>query len=202
MDQLIKERYNDIILQEAMQRYGIGKNQMHSLDAFESFIYAFERDSRAYILRIAHSSRRSEFLILGEVDWINYLAEGGVSVAKAIPSEADKFVEVIEDRRDGAFLVTAFVKARGQAPWDLWTPKLYESYGELIGRIHCLSKSYRPSQAAWRRPDWDNDLSAFVGRYLPESESLAKKKYSAFMMHPQQKPSILRRSGTTCRWIL
>ncbi len=183
MDQLIKDRYNDTILQEAMRRYGIAKDRIHSMDAFESFIYEFEHDSRAYILRIAHNSRRSESLILGEVDWINYLAEGGVSVAKAVPSESGKLVEAIEDQRGGVFLVTAFVKAQGQAPWDLWTPKLYESYGEIIGRIHTLSKSYQPSQAAWKRPDWDNDLFAFVDRYLPESESLAREKYEDVCSH-------------------
>ena len=31
------------------------------------------------------------------------MADGGVSVAKAIPSEAGKHVEVIEDRKDGPF---------------------------------------------------------------------------------------------------
>jgi Ser/Thr protein kinase RdoA (MazF antagonist) len=183
MDQLIKDRYNDTILQEAMRRYGITNDQIHPLDAFESFIYEFERDSHAYVLRISHSFRRSESLVLGEVDWINYLAEGGVSVAKAIPSESGKLVEVIEDQRGGAFLVTAFVKARGQAPWDLWTPKLYKSYGEMIGQIHTLSKSYQPNQAAWKRPDWNNDLFEFVERYLPESESIAKKKYRDICSH-------------------
>ena len=183
MDQLIKDRYNDTILQEAMRRYGITNNQIHSLDAFESFIYEFERDSHAYILRIGHSFRRSESLILGEVDWINYLAEGGVSVAKAIPSESGKLVEVIEDQWGGTFLVTAFVKAQGQAPWDLWTPKLYESYGEMIGRIHTLSKNYQPNQVAWKRPDWNHDLFEFVERYLPESESIAKKKYKDICNH-------------------
>lgn len=183
MDQLIKDRYNGSILQEAMRRYGITNDQIHPLDAFESFIYEFERDSHAYILRISHSFRRSESLVLGEVDWINYLAEGGVSVAKAIPSESGKLVEVIEDQWGGAFLVTAFVKARGQAPWDLWTPKLYKSYGEMIGQIHTLSKSYQPNQAAWKRPDWNNDLFEFVERYLPESESIAKKKYRDICSH-------------------
>lgn len=183
MDQLIKDRYNDTILQEAMRRYGITNDQIHPLDAFESFIYEFERDSHAYILRISHSFRRSESLVLGEVDWINYLAESSVSVAKAIPSESGKLVEVIEDQWGGAFLVTAFVKARGQAPWDLWTPKLYKSYGEMIGQIHTLSKSYQPHQAAWKRPDWNNDLFEFVERYLPESESIAKKKYRDICSH-------------------
>ncbi|MGE5378108.1 MAG: phosphotransferase enzyme family protein, partial [Bacteroidota bacterium] len=183
MDQRIKARYNDTILQEAIRRYGIAKDQIHSLDAFENFIYEFERDSHAYILRITHTLRRSEPVVLGEVDWINYLAESGVSVAKAICSESGKLVEVIEDQSGGAFLVTAFVKANGQAPWDLWTPNLYQSYGTMIGRIHSLSKSYQPNQAAWKRPDWDDGLFAFVDQYLPESESIARKKYEDICSH-------------------
>ena len=155
MDQLIKKRYSDIILQEALQRYGISNNPIQSLDAVESFIYEFERDSRAYILRIAHSFRRSESLVLGEVDWINFLAEGGVSVSRAIFSKGGKLVEAIEDQQGGTFLVTAFVKAQGQAPWDLWTPKLYKTYGQLIGRIHTLSKHYQPT---WKRPNWEDNI--------------------------------------------
>jgi amicoumacin kinase len=107
MDQLIKDRYNGTILQEAMRRYGITNEQIHSLDAFESFIYEFERESHAYILRIAHTFRRSEALVLGEVDWINYLAEGGVSVARAILSESGKLVELIEDQWGGAFPIVS-----------------------------------------------------------------------------------------------
>jgi amicoumacin kinase len=177
MEQLIKDRYNDDILQAAMQCYAIGKEHIHLLDSFESFIYEFERGADAYILRIAHSSRRSEVLIQGEVDWINYLAEGSVSAARAILSENGNLVEMIEDGQGGAFLTTAFVKAQGGPPWDLWSPKLYETYGQLIGRMHALSKQYQPTRSAWKRPAWDDDMFEFVARYLPGSESLAKKKY-------------------------
>ncbi|GAB4162730.1 MAG: hypothetical protein Fur0021_37190 [Candidatus Promineifilaceae bacterium] len=103
MEQQIRDRYCDAVLQEAMRRYGITSSQIRALDAFESFIYEFERGPDAYILRIAHSLRRSEALILGEVDWINYLAAGGVSVARAIASEAGKLVEAIADEQGGGF---------------------------------------------------------------------------------------------------
>lgn len=177
MDRLIKDRYNQAILNEAMRRYGIRKNAVHSIDAFESFIYEFKRDSKSYILRIAHSTHRSPSLIQGEVDWINDLADGGLSVARAVPSKNGKFVEAIEDRQNGAFLATAFEKAAGQPPWGLWTPALFETYGELIGRMHALSKKYQPMQPAWKRPEWDDAIFEFVERYLPASEAAAKSKY-------------------------
>src|SRR5258705_6172744 len=118
MDGQIIARYNDSILLEAMHRYSIGKDQIRPLDAFESFIYEFERGGAGYILRIGHSFRKSEALIQGEVDWINYLARGGVSVAWAISSESGKLVEAIDDGQGGQFLVTAVVKAAGQKPLE------------------------------------------------------------------------------------
>jgi Ser/Thr protein kinase RdoA (MazF antagonist) len=188
MEQLIKDRYSDAILQEGMQRYSISGEQIKLLDSFESFIYEFENASGAYILRIAHSSRRSEALIQGEVDWINYLADGGVSAARAVLSARGNLVEAIEDGQGGAFLATAFVKAQGGAPWDLWTPQLYETYGQQIGRMHMLSKQYQPTRPEWRRPTWDADMFEFVDRYLPESESVAKRKYRDVCAHVNSLP--------------
>lgn len=188
MEQQIRDRYNDTILQEAMRRYGIAGGQIRPLDAFESFIYEFERDSQAYILRIGHTLRKSEALVLGEVDWINYLAAGGVSVARAIPSVRGQLVEAVEDGQGGQFLVTAFVKAQGQPPWDLWTPGLYESYGRLIGSMHSLAESYRPAEPAWQRPEWDDESMEFVERYLPASETAARQKYHVLCAHLRSLP--------------
>jgi hypothetical protein len=39
MDQRIKNLFNEEILQKAMHRYGIGKDEIQVLDSFESFIY-------------------------------------------------------------------------------------------------------------------------------------------------------------------
>src|ERR1043165_6833614 len=112
MDQLIKDRYNDSILQEAMRRYGIAKDRIRILDSFESFIYEFEQGAGSYILRIGHSFRKSESRIQGEVHWLNHLADGGVSGARALSSRNGRLVEVIEDGQGGQFLVTAFMRAK------------------------------------------------------------------------------------------
>jgi len=183
MDSKIILRFNDDILQEAMRRYGIAKDQIQALDAFESFIYEFECGGAGYILRIGHSFRKSEALIEGEVDWINYLARGGVSVARAVPSESGKLVEVIDDGQGGQFLVTAFVKAAGQKPWDAgWTPERFETYGELLGKMHALAVDYQPVPA-WRRPEWDDASMKFIELYLPASEVNAHQKYQSLLKH-------------------
>jgi Ser/Thr protein kinase RdoA (MazF antagonist) len=183
MDQLIKNRYNDTILQEAMRRYGIAKDQIHILDSFESFIYEFERNAEGYILRVGHSFRRSESLIRGEVHWINYLADGGVSVARAIPSENGNLVEVIGDGEGGQFLVSAFLRAEGQRPWEAgWTPERFESYGQLLGQMHALAVDYQADPHG-ERPAWDDASMNFIELYLPASEGIVHQKYQSVVKH-------------------
>lgn len=183
MDAKIIDRFNDTILQEAIQRYGIAKETIQPIDTFESFIYQYKREGNGYILRIGHSLRKSEALVQGEVDWINYLARGGVSVARAIPSLRNKLVEVINDNQSGQFLVTAFVQAKGQAPWEAgWSTTRYETYGELLGKMHALAVDYHPVPA-WRRPEWDEDSLNFIQQYLPATEVIAHKEYQALLEH-------------------
>ena len=184
MEQRIKDRYSEAVLQEAMRRYDIAARQIQPLNGFESFIYEFQRGPQAYILRLAHSLRRSEDLIRGEVDWINTLAGGGVPVARAIDSQAGNLVETIADGQGGWFLATAFVKAAGTHPWEAgWTPERYATYGELLGRMHVLAQGYQPTQAAWKRPEWDDDIMEIPEHFLPASETAAKQKYQALCDH-------------------
>ena len=146
------------------------------------FIYEFHAVPSPTFFALGTVFRKSEPLIRGEVDWINYLAEGGVSVSRAIHSESGNLVEPVEDRQGGHFLVTAFVKAQGQRPWDLWTPTLYETYGELLGKMACAYRKLSTPKLAWKRPEWDDDIFEFVESYLPASESIAKKKCASCPM--------------------
>ena len=191
MEQRIKDRYNDAILQEAMRRYGIKEDQIQLLDGFESYMYEFARGSERYILRIGHSIRRNTGLIQGEVHWINYLADGGAGVAKAILSRNGNLVEHIDDSQGGNFLATAFAKAKGGPPWEqaVWnTPPIFETYGRLVGRIHALSKTYQVPDPAWKRPEWDDESMLDVDKWLPESESVVLEKFQQVMAHLRALP--------------
>jgi len=180
MEQSIKDRYYATVLQEAMQRYGIASNQIQPLAASVNFVYVFERGCQRYILRIGHSLHHREALVQGEIDWIHYLADHGIAVARAIRSEGGKLVEAIDDGAGGQFLATAFVKAPGQPVETVgWTPTLYEKYGHLLGSMHALAQHYQPAEATWKRPSWDDESLAVVERYLPASEAVAQQKYQA-----------------------
>jgi Ser/Thr protein kinase RdoA (MazF antagonist) len=178
VEQRIRERYNDDIFSDTIARYGVGRDAVRLLDGFESFIYEFDKDGDAFILRVGHSLRRSTDLVHGEVDWINYLAAGGAGVSRAVESKHGRLVEAIDDRQGGHFLATAFVKAPGRPPGpEVWTEPFIENYGRLLGRLHKLARSYQPAERAWRRPHWDDPIMLFAERWLPDSDGAILERY-------------------------
>jgi Ser/Thr protein kinase RdoA (MazF antagonist) len=189
MEDRIKERFSDPILAEAASRYGIGPGAVRKLDGFESFIFEFEKGGASFILRIAHSFRRSEGLIKGEIDWINHLAARGAAVARAIPSERGRLVESIPDSRGESFLATAFVKAQGRPPREFgWTPELHETYGRALGKLHKLTRGYAPPDPSWRRMEWDDPLMLYVDQFLPAGDEEILERYHDLLSHLRSLP--------------
>jgi amicoumacin kinase len=189
MESAIKERYTPAILAKAMRRYDIADGHIRLLDGFESFMYEFERDERAYILRIGHSLRRSIDLIRGEVDWLNYLADGGVSVARAVTTPDGELVGLIDDGVGEQFLVTAFVKAAGKPPSEeVWDAPLFEDYGRAIGRMHALTQHYQLPNPAWRRPEWDDPSMLFAEDWLADDETAARAQYRQLIAYLKALP--------------
>jgi amicoumacin kinase len=190
MEQEIKDRYNDGILQTMMRRYDILPEQIKLLDGFESYMYEFEKNGSEFILRIGHSRRRSEAMIQGEVDWINFLARGGAGVARAVISAKGNLVEAVADAKDGHFLGTAFVKAKGDHAHriQMWNETLFVEYGRLIGKLHRLTKDYVPSSPAWKRPEWDSPANIEVENLLPAADTAVLERYQTLMQHLQSLP--------------
>ena len=180
MDKTIRDLYNDAILHEAMARYAIAADAIEPGGGFESFIYRYQRDDGPAILRITHSLRRSPEQIHGEVEWINYLAAGGATVAGALLSARGELVEEIDDGQGGRFLATAFAFAPGRPPWEVgWTPARYENYGCLLGRMHALTKEYAPPDPAWRRPSWPAVFADELNDLLTGRDAVILDRYRA-----------------------
>ena len=188
MDKRSRDCFTDEILAEALARYGIDPAALQLLGGFESFIYAFSRDEREYILRLSHSLRYSLEMIAGEVDWINYLAEGGIPVSRAVPSRAGRLTEKI-DAREGYFIAAAFEKAPGVPPRrEDWENGLLGEIGRLLGSMHRLTRRYTPPSAAVRRPDWDMGLDTAAEDYLPAGEEGVAQAWHALLTQIRRLP--------------
>src|SRR5690606_3310233 len=79
----------------------------------ENYVYEGDKNGITYILRLTHSSHRSTNMVIGELDWINYLADKCISVARAYNSVNGNLAEEIHVDND-YFIVCLFEKAKGR----------------------------------------------------------------------------------------
>jgi len=174
----IKSRFSNDLLWEATGRYGISADKLQLLGDFDSFVYEFEGAGQSGILRINHSSQRSASLVMGELDWVNHLVQGGASVSAAISSDSGRLLEEMDDKHGETFLVAAFKKAEGVSPKSgEWTQDTTEQYGELLGRIHRLSRNYSPPNQEWMRPEWDDPVMLTVEGTLSDNDKRVLEEF-------------------------
>jgi amicoumacin kinase len=172
-----KEIYNDDLLREICSLYKIADDEYRLLDGFENFIYEFRRDAKEYILRVTHSLHRTADQISAEVDWLNFLADRNVPVARAIHSPAGNLIEEV-DAGDTYFLASAFEKAKGRhvRKQDI-NDELFITLGKLIGKTHAHTKEYDPQNLNCLRPQWDIEING-LHKFIPLEQEIVRYKFS------------------------
>lgn len=160
----IKEQFTENILEQAAALFGLPKDSLNSLGGFESYVYQYQKEGQDYILKITHSLRRTKDYILGEIDWLTFLAAKGLSVSKAIPSPNGNLIETIPGSH-GDFLVISYEKAPGQEAHEgNWDETLFEKWGEFMGEIHKATKDYTLKNHEYKRQEWidEEQLKAHI----------------------------------------
>jgi len=181
------DEHSRFILDRAAQSYSFRQESVKRLGSFESFVFEFHKDGTEYILKVTPGSHRPTAQIQGELDWVNYLADNGVSAARAIPSQAGSLVEVVnldglEASGESFYTLVVFEKAKGRlATKEDWTPQLFTNWGQIIGRMHALTKKYEPSNPAFRRPMWHEDVDLNAHKHIPASQEEVLDKFDRLM---------------------
>lgn len=172
----VEKVYNDAVLQQAIQHYDLTQQQLTLIDSNTDVVHEYQRNHQAYILKLIHSSQATHNFVCGEMDWVNYLAENGLSVSRPVFSSRGNLVELVPVD-SSYFSVVAFEKAPGihvGYEEDPQNAQLFRVCGEFVGKMHALSKRYSPSNPAFKRPDWRQfDQKR---RYPPEIASVYAKR--------------------------
>jgi amicoumacin kinase len=189
MNTFIQAMFDESVLDAAAARYGVATSALWLLGGFQSYVYEFEYQGQARILRISHTSHRSVAQVHGEAAWINYLADRGIPAARVLPAPDGTLVQKLT-AREGAFIATAFERAPGtRVSHEALGPALYRQMGILMGRMHVLTQDYVPPTPAYRRPTWYDQAAGFAARCLPDSEQVAIDTFDAELAHLQTLPT-------------
>lgn len=159
MKQEIAALINPQLVQTAAACWG-AKSKIELLDDVANYVYQFQGEEGWKILRITHSTHRSENQIIAELDWINYLSGHGVPVALPRNSKNHRLTETFAVK-DSYFTAVVFDFAPGQfveeANPAMWNRDLFFQLGAIMGRIHRVSKDYNPVHLPEKRLDWQKD---------------------------------------------
>lgn len=166
MEKWIEELFTEEVLREAASRFSCDIENAKKLGDFENYVYEVHRGETPYILRLTHSSHRSEEEVEAELKWINYLHKQGVNVSLVNGSDGGNLVEVI--KAGGTyFFVCLFDKAPGisvKIDDPLFDDQLFYKWGKVTGHMHRVTKKYVQDEN--RRQRWDEDDVLDYEKYL------------------------------------
>jgi Ser/Thr protein kinase RdoA (MazF antagonist) len=165
---------SEAAVSQAARLFGTELSRLYFLGGMDGSAYAFERDSQGYVLKVAplpadrleHLPRMAE-----KYDFVTYLAENGVRVARPVRSVNGNWVERV-DVTEGSYLASAAVRAlghhmNGRNPAEASTP-LFQKWGQVTGQMHALAKGYKTwrHEADGSRPqtcimDWKEEYDSF-----------------------------------------
>ena len=186
----IEKKFTNEIRDEVLGIYDLSIDKVKDLGGFESHVYEFTKDNKEFILKVTHSIRRTENYLMGEVDYVNYLADNGVPVARIVPSGAGKYIEVIPENDNEYFLSYIFEKVYGEDPEKIKiTEQIVQNIGEVTGRMHALSMKYRLPDEAYTREKWnETDLLTNYVKYLPTGSELLAERIKEVLTNIAQYP--------------
>lgn len=178
----------------SLQNYDFREVEGHEGGRNRIFICS-KGGEKKFVLRISATGDRTENDYLAETDFVHYLAENGAPVADVIPSAGRKLVEVIDEAdsvtagHDGAapVFISLFEYAKGILLADNGyryregapLSEYFFNTGKTLGKIHALSKNFKPV-ADYRRPDYfDKYNMEYLGRLIPDKYSELKSAIAA-----------------------
>jgi Ser/Thr protein kinase RdoA (MazF antagonist) len=160
MDREARAAFNETTRSEIFDWLGISASQVRDLDGFENFVFAVDNS----IVRVTHKSHRDRHQLLGELEFIEYLAERGAPVASPVRLPDDRLLKSFE-----AFHVCRFQVAEGESLRDgLPDDDQVRAWGRGIGMFHRLATDFAPQ---YRRQDWQADENHQFRSRIPVEET-------------------------------
>ncbi|MBC5636581.1 phosphotransferase [Ornithinibacillus sp. BX22] len=168
MEQAVELLYHKDILKEFLARYHLDSEHT-LLGDFENYVYEVMREDQSFILRVTHSSHRSEEEIIGELEWVTFLQHNGANVPTVYFSSKGNWIEKQVAEDNSVFYACLFSKVKGKSVRsrdELFQDKLFASWGRETGKIHRITNRYLPTNGM--RKHWHEDDLFRVELYVPD----------------------------------
>ncbi len=174
------------VLRAAASLFGTSRDALGKFDDYEgcaNLVYHYETEGQPRVLRLSYRPDRPVEMIQAELHFVEYLAEGGVRVSRPVPSINGNLIEVIP-AGEILFVAVTFLRGKGMRVPDnsyryrkgVPIEEYFQNWGQVLGQMHRLTKTYRPISETVRRPEW-HIWEAYKGFPYGERLPIIQHKY-------------------------
>ena len=133
----------NIVLEKVINEVNGDYSSLKLLGGFNDSVYEVKINNHSFIIKFYLASQNNKSLIIGELDWINYLSKNGINVAKPVYSLQNNLIEEIKEN-DSLYYYVIFEKVEGNFIDDKnWDKNLIQNWGQSMGKMHNLAKDYQ-----------------------------------------------------------
>lgn len=181
------------VLDAFAKMFGTSKEDLKIFPGYEgaaNLVFEYDQDGIPMILRLSFNQERTLEQIQAELDFIQYLVDQGVRASLPVTSKAGNLVESI-NVNGFPLVAVSFIKGKGMRVPDnqyryrenIPLEEYFYNWGKMLGKMHAVTKKYRPMNELIKRPDWfdlhKNRIN--VETHIPERFSVIRKQiYSLF----------------------
>ena len=173
MEKIVDALMTKELLSKFLSLYGLDQS-VKKLGDFENFVFEVYREGKPLILRLTHSSHRSEEDIASELDWMKHLYKKDLSIPEVFTSKNGQFFEAIPAGDNTIFYGCLYSKVKGtevDVRSEKFDAPLFKVWGETIGMMHQATKTYVPLEGMKTRDSWDQDDLLKVEKYYPKDDT-------------------------------
>lgn len=195
------------LFSQVVKRLQLENATIEKLQSFRSDVFLCINGSEKSIIKLFHWHHRTEKEIAAELWWLFFLQSHGISVSLPLPSPNGQLVEKF-DSVQGPYFAVRYEYASGvELSWREVTEEVAEEWGQLVGRLHELSRAYSsclPSRRLWIE-EANYDISVFgedqVAEYVAAASlirdvmRLPRTLRSFGLIHADLHPGNLRFDG-------
>ena len=163
-----------------------------------NYVYFAELDGREVVLRLTETNHRQLDEIKSELDWMSYLASNGMRIVKPIASLEGALA--VQLSGDNSLVAAVFEKAKGKAllAAEALETNMIQKWGRYLGKMHRLTKQYRPGPGIRRRQEWERDeCLAMALRSLDPQDEVPYRRLQKIMQWMRGLPQDLDSYGLT-----
>ncbi|MFW9919767.1 MAG: phosphotransferase enzyme family protein [Candidatus Thorarchaeota archaeon] len=173
-------------LADAADLYDFQVENLESLaGGYENRMFGFKTPTRKVVIRVTPPGHKSVREVKAEIDWISYLRQNGAPVVEPIESNRGKLVEASKSDF-GEIPVVCFRWAAGEIiRKEQFSAPLFQIWGRSVGKMHALTKDYKP--IIQDRIQWFDD--EYLSRNsIPTDQTRVLERFDALISHFKELP--------------